>query len=83
MKMQINLLKQKVAELESQLTNVGMPYSLKEIIRNEVILQEDSVTATTQLVVTPTAGDDITLPRYYTSYLVFQWRGKQYKIPYI
>ena len=86
MQEQINQLEQKVAELERKLEGslsiTGMNYDLKEIIRNEVIKQEDSVTPVT-FSYQVTAGEFIDLPVNPTGILIFKWREREYKIPYL
>lgn len=48
---EVETLKQQVAELQAMLSIVGMPYELKEIIRNEVIKQEDSTQSVTRNII--------------------------------
>jgi hypothetical protein len=78
---QIDELRRQVEALSSMLTIQDMPYDLKEIIRNEVIKGEDSVTAVTRDITITGTPYDLTLPVNPTGILVFNWRGKEYKIP--
>lgn len=78
---EIETLKEEVKMLQGFLTNVGMPYELKEIIRNEVVKGEDSTQAVTQII--DIGGDLITLPIQASGVLVLKWRGKEYKLLYV
>jgi len=78
---EIESLTTQVNELKSMLELNTMPYTLKEIIRNEVIKSEDS---TQQLTRDEIIGlTTITVPLNPTGTLVFKWRGKEYKIFYV
>lgn len=78
---QLNDLQTQVNQLQDMLTVTGMPYDLREIIRNEVIKNEDDTQALTE-VYNVTAGS-VTAPKAYTGTLVLKWKGKEYKIPYL
>lgn len=80
---EVETLKQQVAELQAMLSIVGMPYELKEIIRNEVIKQEDSTQSVTRNIILSGDPESITVPTNPTGTLVLKWRGKEYKILYV
>jgi hypothetical protein len=80
---EVETLKEQVAELQAMLSIVGMPYELKEIIRNEVIKQEDSTQAVTRTELISATPTSITIPVNPTGTLVLKWRGKEYKIFYV
>lgn len=86
MQEQIDQLKRQVEELtnkvDSSFSLEGMSYNTKEIIRNEVIKGEDSITAPTRQY-TVVNGQEITLPTNPTGILVLKWRGKEYKLFYV
>jgi hypothetical protein len=77
------VMKQQIADLQSALSIAGMPYELKEIIRNEVIKQEDSTQALTRTEIISDTPTSITVPVNPTGTLVLKWRGKEYKIFYV
>lgn len=79
---QFNDLQEKVTQLENMLSIVGMPYELKEIIRNEVIKQEDSTQTLTE-VYPVSMSNEVTATKSYAGALVFKWKGKEYTIPYL
>ena len=78
---QLNDLQEQVKQLQDMLSIVGMPYELKEIMRNEVIKQEDSTQSLTQ--VYNVVSTSVTAPRQYSGTLVLKWKGKEYIIPYL
>lgn len=80
---EVESLKQQVADLQAMLSIVSMPYELKEIIRNEVIKQEDLTVAVTRTVIIGETPTSITVPVNPTGTLVLKWRGKEYKIFYV
>jgi len=82
MQEEINQLKARVQQLENMLTLNGMPYSMREIIRNEVIKGEDSTVTLTQ-VYTDSGGDTITAGKAYNGTLIFRSYGKEYVVPTI
>lgn len=83
LKSELETMKQQIADLQSALSIVGMPYELKEIIRNEVIKGEDSLQAPTRNETITGTPFDLVLPTNPVGTLVLQWRGKEYKIPYV
>lgn len=80
---EVKTLKEQMAQLQAMLSIVGMPYELKEIIRNEVIKQEDSIQAVTRDIGLSGEPENITVPVNPTGTLVLKWRGKEYKIFYV
>jgi glycerol dehydrogenase-like iron-containing ADH family enzyme len=86
MQEQINNLQQQIDELKNQLSNVGMPIELREIMRNEVV--KDAITSTvgtttTSYTITAVPQSiDVTTPTIPTLFLIIKWRGAEYKIPY-
>jgi hypothetical protein len=80
---QIDELQKQVDALSSMLTIQDMPYDLKEIIRNEVIKNEDSTTAVTRDEIITGTPYTLNLPVNPSGVLVFKWRGKEYKIAYL
>jgi hypothetical protein len=80
---EVETLKEQVAQLQAMLSIVGMPYEFKEIIRNEVIEQEDEQYDTTENIVLPIEGDpEIEVGKIQSGYLIIKWRGKDYRIAY-
>ena len=77
---EIETLKEEVKMLQGFLTNVGMPYELKEIIRNEVVKGVDSVTSPTRQELITGTPFDLTLPATPNTLLVIKWRAKEYKL---
>jgi len=82
-KEEVATMKQQIEDLQSALSITGMPYDLKEIIRNEVIKQEDSTQAVTRNIILSGDPESITVPTNPTGTLVLKWRGKEYKIFYV
>lgn len=80
---QIQQLKDELEQLKSMLTFSTMPFELKEIIRGEVIKSEDSLTSPTQQLILTGEGEVITIGKLPTGVLVFQFKGKEYKIPFL
>lgn len=80
---QIQQLKDELEQLKSMLTFGTMPFELKEIIRGEVIKSEDSLTSPTQQLILTGEGEVITIGKLPTGVLVFQFKGKEYKIPFL
>jgi hypothetical protein len=81
MQQQIDNLQKQIDELQRQLTNSGMPIELREIMRNEVVNDVKTGTATEVYTLT---GDpeDITITKKPTNFIILKWRGKQYNVPY-
>jgi len=78
---QLNDLQNEVNQLREMLNVIGMPYELKELIRNEVIKNEDSTQELTE-VYNVVAGS-VTAPKAFTGALVLKWKGKEYIVPYL
>ena len=83
MQEQINQLQKQVKELQDALTFSGMSFDTREIIRNEVIDNEDTITVRTASITVPAGGSTFNVPAAYTGFLILKWRGKQYKVPYV
>lgn len=78
---QINNLQRQIDDLKKSLNNKDMPMDLREIIRNEVIKDEQSYAQPTTTVVM-SVGDYITFPTPLTKIVIIKWKGKEYKVPY-
>jgi hypothetical protein len=90
MNQEISQLKAKVSELEASILELknmlsisGMPYDLKEIIRNEVIKAEDLVTPTSTVKNILAVPYSLTMAVIPTGVLILKWRGKEYKLLYV
>lgn len=81
MQQQIDNLQKQIDELKSQLTNNGMSMDLRENIRNEVVKESKTGTATQVYTLT---GDpeDITITKIPTNFIIIKWRGNEYNVPY-
>lgn len=79
---QLNDLQEQVKQLQDMLSVTNMPYELREIIRNEVIKNEDSTQTLTQTYNT-SGGQTVTATKAYAGTLVLKWKGKEYIIPYL
>ena len=80
---QINNLQRQIDDLQSQLSNVGMPIELREIMRNEVVKDVTSETYTQPDIIisaVPVALSGI--PKVATGTVIIKWKGKEYKVPY-
>ena len=80
---QIEALQQELKDIKSMLTFGTMPFELKEIIRGEVIKSEDGLTTPTEQLILTGEGEVITIGKLPTGVLVFQFKGKEYKIPFL
>ena len=83
MEQRMQQLEKEVREVKEMLSITGMPYALKEIMRNEVIKQEDNITTGLTQVYTDSGGATLTGPKAYAGRLIFKWKGREYKVPYI
>ncbi len=83
MEERVKQLEEQVLKLEQMLAAGTMPLSLRETIRNEVILKEDSQATLTRTINTPAEGAPITLAASYLGTIIVRSKGKQYKVPYI
>lgn len=85
LKQEIAKLREELYQLKSMLSVSTMPFELREIIRNEVTKGEDSQTAVTRVIEVDvgTIPTEITIPVNPIGIIVLQWKGKQYKLPYI
>lgn len=81
MEQEIQQLKERIEKLERALTLSGMPYELKEIIRNEVIKGEDPTVTLTQSY--GLGETTVVAAKAYSGVVDFEWKGRIYKIPYI
>lgn len=82
MEQEIQQLKERVTELENMLTILGMPYDLKELIRNEVIKGEDS-TITLLQSYEDSNGDTVIAPKQYLGVLRLESKGRIYFVPHL
>ena len=78
---QINNLQKQIDELKNSMSNSGMSMESREIIRNEVVNDTKTGSATEQYTLT---GDPevITVTKRPTNFIILKWRGKQYNVPY-
>ncbi len=83
MEQRVKQLEAQVLKLQQMLAAGTMPLSLRETIRNEVVLKEDSEATLTQTVNTPAEGAPLSQPAAYIGTLIIRSKGKQYKVPYI
>jgi hypothetical protein len=78
---QVADLTQKVASLENALSYSGMPFELRETIRNEVIKGEDTVIGIAQSYTV--VLNQIRGPALFTGALVLRNKSGEYVIPYL
>ena len=78
---QINKLQDRVTELENMLSILSMPLELKENIRNQVIVGEDSSVVLTQSYSVVASAVDA--PVAYTGTILLKNRGNEYVIGYL
>lgn len=83
MEERIKQLEEQVMKLQQMLAAGTMPLSLRETIRNEVVLKEDSEATLTRTISTPAEGAPFTVPAAYLGTIIIRSKGKQYKVPYI
>lgn len=76
-------LEERIKALEEALNFTSMPFTLKEIIRNEVIEGIDTISPTTTAFNLTGNVQTINVSKTPLGILVLKSRGKEYKIPYI
>lgn len=85
MQQQIDYLQKQIDDLQVQLanslSNSGMSIELRETIRNEVVKDTKSGTATEEYELT---GDPetIIIAKKPTHFIILKWKGKEYNVPY-
>lgn len=85
MQSQIDNLQKQINDLQTQLANSlsnnGMSMELRETIRNEVVKDAVTGSATEEYDLT---GDPetIIITKIPTNFIILKWRGKEYNIPY-
>ncbi len=83
MQQQIDNLQRQIDELKNQLSNVGMPIEMREMMRNEVVkdvtnqVYEQAGIAFDSVPVVITG-----VPALNDGTIIIKWRGKEYKVPY-
>jgi regulator of replication initiation timing len=85
MQQQIDNLQKQINDLQTQLANSlsnnSMSMELRETIRNEVV--KDAVTGTATEEYTLTGDPEvITITKKPTNFIILKWRGKEYNVPY-
>jgi len=79
----IQTLTDRINELETLLNIETMPLTFREAIRNEVIKDVDTLSITTQTITVGAGGGDIIVPKNPDAILVVNYKGRNYKVPYI
>lgn len=85
LKQEMVKMREEISQLKSMLSVSTMPFELREQIRNEVTKGEDATTTVTrtQEIFLADLPVTLTLPVNPIGVVVLQWKGKEYKLPYI
>lgn len=82
MQEQIDNLQRQIDDLKNQLSNVGMPMELREIMRNEVVKDVTGETFEQSITINAVPIVLTGIPDMPDGIVIIKWRGKEYKVPY-
>jgi hypothetical protein len=83
MQEQIIDLQKQIDDIKAMLANTGMPFQLREIIRNEVIKDQDMSTPINAGFTVGAEGDSMLVPPFPNGYLILRWLEKEYHVPFV